>query len=58
MPSTRSATRPWFCAVSTPITAHCSAVEVSMLRKLVTAVMAKGYARNQAPAMPASHGLR
>ena len=48
MPSTRSATRPWFWAVSTPITAHCSAVDSSMLRKLVTAVMAQGYAGNPA----------
>ena len=32
----------------TPITAHCSAVDSSMLRKLVTAVMAEGYAGNPA----------
>ena len=39
-PSTRSATRAWFCAVSAPMTAHCSAVDSSMLRKLVTVLMA------------------
>ena len=30
MPSTRSATRPWFFEVSAPMTAHCSAVDSSM----------------------------
>ena len=39
MSSTLSATRDWFCAVSAPMTAHCSAVEVSMLLKLVTVLM-------------------
>src|SRR5687767_11655202 len=47
MSSTRSATRPWFWDVSVPITAHCSAVDSSMLRKLVTAVMAQGYVGNR-----------
>src|SRR5688572_18291291 len=46
MPSTRSATRPWFWAVSAPMTAHWSAVDSSMLRKLVTAVMPRGYGGN------------
>src|SRR4051812_7343221 len=35
MSSTRSATRPWFLAVSAPITAHCSAVDSSMRVKVV-----------------------
>ena len=44
MSSTRSATRPWFCVVSAPITAHCSAVDSSMRVKLVVA-SCRGYAR-------------
>src|SRR3954453_22837414 len=30
MPSTRSATRLWFCELSLPMTPHCSAVDSSM----------------------------